>query len=693
MRVQFERLFPGLLQKHEDESLAWQDHAGRLYDARSKRYLYAESQGSDREHEQAVVEQWLTNITCLQTLDGPNLKASLRAIGKEFRDSPFTSITDLSIRNIHDSPIDYHGSWACAELYRYLDEELRVELGSISDHSGGLLIIYGIGSAQNISQVIAACRPRIVLIIENHPELCAAKLDEEGCQLLLDQLSRNNTSLFLITESDPDKAFINARGLIEVSNVLCQEKIFSIAFRESELSTSIKERFCKGESMLRDLRLLGFFVDELHMSMNAGLTFTHCPPRVIKRGSIAPHEHHAVVVASGPSLKESIPYLQKYRQRFHLFSCYSTLRVMLAENIEPDYHCNQERHACHLPLVGNQIIEDYTSQSVLLCSANNDPRMNQMYKDSVAFFRGASSASALFAGCAENCISGEGTQVANLALFFAVLLGYRSIHLFGVDLGTANADHTRIEGAFGRDNRSYTVPAPGNRRETILTSDALMEVADYMGMLINGAILPEGTPLEGLRIYNYSDGLRIPGTTAAEPDQLDLHLPENGGEIASFIQTTLEAIHRPEPIWGQSRFLSFDWHHRINCYTAFLREVTSQPFDRNRLEDYLQSSERQRNALEEQVMPRLMAGSLTRAWYFIIMTHERLSLSDQVNPAWKAKAVEILHSLIDSMEQLLLEMIDYVERLEGIDQHQLVSTLFSPLATRMPSKRSEANNS
>lgn len=675
MREQLERLFPGLIQRHDVKSREWKNRHSRLFNTQTEQYLYPNATGSDDEFEKAIVDQWLNQATCLQTLDGPTLKASLRENSTRFRESPFATITDLSISAIHDSPIDYHGDWACAQLYSFLTEEVGEELGEISDHSGGLLLIYGIGNAHAMSAVIGACRPRIVLIIEEQAELCCAKLEEEGCKILLDQLNHNNTSLFLITDSEPDKAFIDAKSLIEVTNVLSQEKIFSITFRDSDLNNAIKERFGKGESMLRDLRLLGFFVDELHMSMNAGLTFTHLPPRVIKHDSVAPHQHHAVIAASGPSLKESLPYLQRYRKRFHLFSCYSTLRVLLSENIEPDFHCNQERHACHIPMLDNQRFEAYASRSILLCSANNDPRMNQMYKDCVAFFRSASSATALFANSMENIINGEGTQVANLALFFAVLLGYRTIHLVGVDLGTANPDQTRIPGAFALDNRSFTIPAPGNRRETVLTSHELMEVADYMSMLVNGAILPDRTSLDGLKVYNYSDGLRIPNTISAELEQLDLHLADKESE-ERFIQSSLQAIHRPNLIWGQARFLGYDWHHKISCYSAYLREITSQPFDRDRLESHLQSSERQLGALEEQVMSRLMAGSLTRAWYLILMVHERLKPDHQESKAWEIKAVNILHTLIESMERLLLEMVDYVEGMESIDEHQLVSINF-----------------
>lgn len=675
MREHFERLFPGLLGLHGPDLASWRDETGRLYDTRRKQYLYQSEGTTDHQHEATTVEQWLRQINCLQTLDGPTMKSSLKTLGKEFQESPFDSIMDLDLRNIHDSGIDYHGSWAAAELDRIINEHMDADLGPISDHSGGLLLIYGIATATSISKVIQASRPRIILIFEEDTELCTAMLDEKGCQALLEQINQLRASLFLITETDPDKAFINARGLVEATNLLSQEKIFSITFRDSDLRRSIKQRFENGDSMLRDLRLLGFFVDEIHMSMNAAISFCLEPPRVISHKLVDPHQLHAVVAASGPSLQQSIPWLLEHRNRFHLFSCYSTLGALLTEDIQPDYHCNQERHACHIPIISNSNYEDFALRSTLLCSANNDPRMNRFYKECVAFFRGASSASALFAGHIQNCIAGEGPEVANLALNYAVLLGYRTIHLVGVDLGSADPSLDRVQGAIHHSNRRFDIKTLGNKREEVWTSHALLEAADYMSWLISGAVLPGGERIKDLKVYNYSDGIAIPGTIAAEHEDLHVNLGHDQHKKAC-IDIILKQIPKPDVLWGRARFLCFDWEYKVKTYTTFLREATSDPFNRNRLEVYLQSSERQLQSLGEQVMPRLMAGSLTRAWYFILMVHDRLNPDQQLNPEWHAKATEILQTVIASMEKITLEMSDYIEKLNSIDDHKMKSTTF-----------------
>ena len=322
-------------------------------------------------------------------------------------------------------------------------------------------------------------------------------MTDEDAKNIISTLKEVDSSLYLISDKQPDMAYLKTKNIIESTNLFCQERLFTISFQAENNNSNkqLSDRFRNGGTMLKDLAHLGFFIDELHMIMNASITMSHAPPRLIRHNSIQPHGRHAVVTASGPSLKNMYQDLSFNRSKFDLFCCFSTLRSLLKASIVPDYHCNQERHACHIPLLSDSLCKELVSDMTLLCSANNDPRMNTLYSDSVAFFRSASTASALYAQRFEDVIQGEGVQVLNLAIVYAVLLGYRTIHLVGTDLGIINHEETRDPNALASDLREYDIQHKGNLRDYIYTNKTMIDVADYIGMLINGSVLPNGEAL------------------------------------------------------------------------------------------------------------------------------------------------------------------------------------------------------
>lgn len=671
-------LFPGLLSSIEAggaHKAHWQEREGRLINTATDNYLYPEAVDSDLAHEENVVKDWKKNISCLQSADTKLILEALRKNATEFKASGFSALQELSLERIHDSAKDLHFEWACEALSQFLADEGLYVAASTIDHSGGLLLIYGIAQLELIAKIITQLKPRIVIIFEAELALLAQRLNAAGAETLLQALDAQTTDLLLVTDSTSDAAHLKAKASIEAINVFAQEKLFSIRFRESKLFEELSSKFDSGDTMLRDLRYLGFFVDELHMMLNASITFTQSPPRTIRTNQVQAHSSHAVIVASGPSLDAQLPLLKAQRQNFDLFSCYSTLGALLKEGLTPDYHCNQERHACHLPLIRDPSAAAFTPNAVLLCSANNDPRMNALYGDVVAFFRSASCASALLASDNSQCINSEGPQVANLALYYAILLGYRTIHLFGVDLGTADQSLGRSPGALSHTARLLNQPIPGNLRETAWADQSLIECAQYMGWLLNGAILPDGKPIENLQVYNYSDGQLIPGTRPSDPVDFHSNLwaDTRGPQPIELIKT----LQPYDVQTARARFISLGWRQRLTDYLATVRALVETPLSKEALERFLQLSERQTNKLSNQILPRMMAGTLTRTWYFILTINERMhALTDRQRRQWEAKCREILITCIDSMEQLTLEMVAYVEELGEVSEHQLKSKIF-----------------
>jgi hypothetical protein len=673
-----EELFPGLedrIRAEQGQKRRWQHRDGRLYDTSANQYLHLNTTKPDLEYEENSITSWLKNAECLQSADTQTILQVLRKNAGDFGSTGFKSLDELNLESIHDSADDLQTMWASRELAGHFETYPHLLTKEIVDHRSGLLLLYGIGQGHLIGRLMQALQPRVVLIFESDLELLALRLNSEACELILQAADQTGCSIFLVTDSEPSLAHLKAKALIESVNLFAQERLFSFHCRQTDWATDLDERFRTGDSMLRDLRYLGFFVDELHMMLNASICLTQTPPRIISYRTIDPHQSHAVITASGPSLAEGLPKLHQLRPQFDLFCCYSTLGALLQSALTPDYHCNQERHNCHIPILNDPASHSYASTGLLLCSANNDPRMNGLYRDVVAFFRSASSASALYAPSADDCISGEGPQVANLALYYAILMGYRTLHLFGVDLGCVNQQNPRAGGALSHSPRHLNKPAPGNRRETIWTDQSLLECAEFMGNLISGILLPGAEPIQGLRVFNYSDGQKIPGTVSAHPEEFSQNL--QGSSPGPAPLELVQKLGRYDSQIARARFLAFDWRRNLSEYLAAVQALIAEPLNREHHEQFLQLSERQLNSLHDQVLPRMLAGTLARIWYLILMVDARLQkLSTTEQKVWQQKATFILEESIASMEKLLLEMVDYIERLESIDNHKLQSRIF-----------------
>jgi hypothetical protein len=137
-------------------------------------------------------------------------------------------------------------------------------------------------------------------------------------------------------------------------------------------------------------------------------------------------------------------------------------------------------------------------------------------------------------------------------------------------------------------------------------------------------------------------------------------------------------LNRYDSQIARARFIAFDWRGKLAEYLGAVRRLIAEPLNREMQEQFMQLSERQINNLRDQVLPRMFAGTLSRIWFLILKVDECLQFSSEVEQReWESKAHSILNQCLESMEKLVLEMVNYVENLEKLGDHQLRSCTFS----------------
>ena len=680
---QIEELFPGLGRQLEKniQPQNWEYKNSKLFNIKKQEYMYEYSEVSDFEHEKHEVKKWLQSIDCFQSADMLTTAALINDAASRFSKLGFSSLDQVNLRNIHDTGNDLHTQWTCQELRTFIINKNISLKDSTNDYSNGLLVVYGLFNLSLITEIATQLKPRIVIIFEPDMELISLKVNNQECEDALAKLESINCDIFLISDDNPDKAFLQATGIAESVNLLCQECLFTISLRNDEFFERIDSKYKSNESsLLKTIGLFGFFVDEIHMIMNSSITFTQNPPRIISYKSFSPNDTHAVITASGPSLEKNLPLLSQYRNKYHLLCCYSTLGALVKNDLKPDYHCNQERHCLHLPMLADPVISKLVKDIILICSANNDPRMNSIYHDTAAIFRSASCPSALFARDTGDIVDGEGNQVANLALVSAILLGYKTIHLFGVDLGAAKKSEGRSNKALIYDKnqpRVFDKKRPGNLGNEVWVDDGLIDSAQYMSNLLNGLSLPDKSFIEGLTVYNYGEGQQIKGAISAKPDSFHENIENSDSNSSS--KTIFESLDRYDVQTARARFVAFDWRNRLEDYLAFAQKCIEEPFNPCTQELFFERTERYFNVLSHQVMSRLMSGSLLKSWFFIIKVNSFMpDLTEEQRQEWESECKNILKISLKSMESLTLEMLDHVENLEDLSGHDFISLGYHP---------------
>lgn len=653
----------------------WRLQRGKLTDIASGAHLYADAE-PDEVLEYEAVSGWLRQADCLQIADTAFLQSVISAYGTKWQRLGFANLGDLNISTIHDSADDVQMLWSCQQIQDFLVEQEVALLAAPSRHDGGLLLIHGMGSCSAIERLITNVQPRLVLLFESDLDLIAKQVnDREQTEALLLGLQNTGSTLFLITDADVEKALYHANIMIAITNLRAQAYCFRFRFRTTALADELDARLTDPDAFLSALRYLGFFVDELHMLMNGILTFAHTHTRIVGYGSVLAHQRHAVIVASGPSLAAALPLLQSERERYDLICCFSTIGPLLKAGITPDYHCHMERHADARFMQATPELEAFSRTSTLLSSANVDPRLASLYQNAFTFLRSASSTSALLASKVSDIIGSEGSEAANAAIVFAVLLGYRKLHLFGVDFGAVDPSTTnRIEGALHFSERTMDIAVEGNLRETVWTSQALKDAAEWTGHFLNPDLNESArSSVEATTVYNYSDGQRIPRTISARPETFASNL--QGSQTLDCISAAIQQTNGNTDLHqSRERLLGCDLPFRIQLQCQIIRQLAAQPLDEHQYDLFRQScADRNTGTLIDQVVTRLFGGTLSRVW-IILLTISRLIPPDAAK-AWEERCRIILISCIDSMEALSLEMLIYALGIADLEEHNLRSVL------------------
>ena len=444
----------------------------------------------------------------------------------EFRASPHRFYMNPPIHHVSSKP--YHHDHISAALYEFAKAAGMPSLPGGPTPDGGFLVIYGIGLGFHLPALFDEIDVRHFILAEEFVELMFHTLRLIDWGKIFDKVTeRGQTVTFFFSREPLDLAerihwTMRGRGFGLIDG--------SYLFRHYS-SMVLDEAYAEFREKLPLLPIsMGFVEDEWVMMRQCGKNLLANDFRLLEDKPRLEKNLPAFVVGSGPSLDQSIEAIKRLQGQAVIFSCGTGILPLLRNGIRPDFHCELENgHSSydHLKRTADQYgLHDI----VLIASTTVWPDMPAMFDDRVFYFRDSVCSTGLWA---PNRIGLYGTAptCTNLAIRAALLLCFRQLYLFGVDLGSRDADKHHSHDAiyyraddwgqgYTQSQERMTIEMPANFGGKAYTNSTLhwtrMMMAQGLEMYTSYS-----------KIYNCSDGVQIPGTLPKLSRTLKLDAPSH----------------------------------------------------------------------------------------------------------------------------------------------------------------------
>lgn len=239
------------------------------------------------------------------------------------------------------------------------------------------------------------------------------------------------------------------------------------------------------------------------------------------------------VLGNGPSLDNAVELIKEVQDRVILICCGTTINTLSRLGIKPDIHVDVERMvhtAQKFEFLDPSYLEDILALTV-----------DVMHPDFFKYFKrtgmglkpGEAITSLVLAKARESGdlknyvqMNHGGPIVANLAMSFVQLFGFRNVYFSGVDNGFKDKEvhHSKHSGYYGKDGKETgfqtfqkekLVPKAGNFGGEVYTT----HIMDGSRVQIE-LILKELNQRKDFTSYNLSDGAYIEGSHPVQPEDV-----------------------------------------------------------------------------------------------------------------------------------------------------------------------------
>ena len=440
----------------------------------------------------------------------------------EFRASPHRFYMNPPIHHVAAKP--YHHDHVSAALYEAAKAQGLRGLSNVPSADGGFLIIYGIGLGFHLPALFDEIDVRHFILAEEFVELLFHTLRLIDWAAIFDKIEERGQTIRFLFGREP-------LILAEQIHWAMRGRGFglldgSYLFRHYS-SMVLDEAYGEFREKLPLLPIsIGFVEDEWVMLRHCGWNLRHNDFQLLEDKPRLEKNLPAFIIGSGPSLDQSIEAIKRLQGQAIIFSCGTGMLPLLRNGIRPDFHCELENGEASYDHLKRAADEFGLHGITLIGSSTVFPDLPALFERRVFYFRDSVCSTGLWAPDRIG-LYGTAPTCTNLAIRAALLLCFRQLYLFGVDLGSRDAakhhSHDAIyyraeDWAAKQSQGAMTIEMPANFGGKAYTNPTLhwtrMMMAQGLEMYSSYS-----------KIYNCSDGVLIPGTLPKLSRTLKLDAP------------------------------------------------------------------------------------------------------------------------------------------------------------------------
>ena len=258
------------------------------------------------------------------------------------------------------------------------------------------------------------------------------------------------------------------------------------------------------------------------------------------------------ILGNGPSLDNSIELIREVKDKALFICCGTTINTLSRLGIKPDMHVDVER-MIHTAQKFEFLEADYLEDILALSVDVMHPDFFKYFKRSGMGLKPGEAITSLILSKARASgdtseyvqMNHSGPIVANLALSFVNLFGFKNVYFAGVDNGFKDktAHHSKHSGYYGKDGKETgfqtfmeekLVARPGNFGGEVHTTN-IMDASRVQLELMLKQLHRE----KGFTCYNLSDGAKIEGSIPVQPEDAMILDPDiNKEKVLDVLYTT-----------------------------------------------------------------------------------------------------------------------------------------------------------
>ncbi len=403
----------------------------------------------------------------------------------------------------------------------------------------GYAFVFGIGLGYHVPELVEARPARHLVLIEPIAEFLLHSLSAIDWWRVFEAADAAGLRIHFVLADGPDAIRGETEAIVSMhGNAFLDGSTFWLHYPSWVLQESYK---LLRERLKSFYISSGYFEDEVEMVRNCERNIRSHSFRLVES---RPHREQTLpvfIVGAGPSLDKDMPHLRALRERVLLVSCGTALGILLKNGIRPDIHCEIER----VPLVYDilsALEQEHGFQGItLMATTTVDPRVPGLFDRHWFYYRSGLSPATLLRGSARTLVACD-PLVCNAAFAAMATLGFRTIYLFGVDLGQKEAGrHHAKDSVYFREEHADLDQTYRKRFDRTVPGNFGGTVETFWAFDMGRVMLARAQSRHRTELYNCSDGSRIEG--ARPKVAASIRLPD-GLPPRSLVLERLEAQMR-----------------------------------------------------------------------------------------------------------------------------------------------------